>query len=397
MPQQNLYFTGREEILESLHNVLKDTGKTVLRQVIAGLGGVGKTATATEYAHRYSAEYSCVLWTLADSETSLVSGFVGFARQLGLPEREKQTELVEDVKQWLSSNTDWLLILDNADNPEVVKPFLPNPCGGSILLTSRAQTFDVLSIKSPIDLGVMTPDEALDFLKERTQRSNLPTTELTAAQELVRELGYFPLALEQAGAYLLAMKTPFTKYLTLYRERHLARLEKKKPVTGGYKGTVATTWTMNFEQVEQESSASADLLRFSAFLAPDDIPLELIETGASAISPTVEAAFANGETVHELLERLTRFSLVRVDAETQTYTIHRLVQMVIQSRMDEPTQAQWAKSVVLAVNQAFPKVEFQNWPQCARLLPQALQAAVLGQQYDLSLLELARLLNQAGY
>ena len=161
-------FTGRESILALLEGALASGAPAALLQAIIGLGGVGKTQTAVEYAYRHRDQYRAVLWVRADTETNLISGYRELAEVLDLPKKDaRDSEVVAGVRRWLGREPGYLLILDNADDPALVKPFLPPDPRGHILITSRAHNFDVLGVRKPIDLPVLTPDEALEFLVKR--------------------------------------------------------------------------------------------------------------------------------------------------------------------------------------------------------------------------------------
>jgi hypothetical protein len=298
VPGRNDFFTGREEVLSKLHATLKAEGRAAIKQAISGLGGIGKTATAIEYAHRHAEEYACVLWTGAESESALTSGFAALAPHLGLPFSEKTDEQVAAVRTWLTQHPGWLLILDNADTPKIVADFLPSRLTGAVLLTSRATNFDAVGNLSPIALDVMAAEEALAFLKERTQRPTLSEAETQAAKALAEELGHLPLALEQAAAFVKKNRVSFGKYLELYGARRLAILKKSEPEAGNYRLTVETTWGLNFEQVEMASPAAADILRMSAFCAPDPIPFAVVEKGAGEISAALSEALAQAAIVN---------------------------------------------------------------------------------------------------
>ena len=377
---RNPSFTGREAEIAGLRERLARKRKTALAQAISGLGGIGKTQTAVEYAYRYRDEYKAVLWLNAESPLSLKTGCGDIARQMPLPHDEKDLDqAAAAVKYWLGTHPDWLLILDNADDPAVLEPFLPTDHEGHILITSRAQDFQHLGILDPVELGELPIEDATAFLLRRCGREGADEAERGAARELAGELDGLPLALEQAAAYIVATRATFQRYLESYRTGGLARLEARRPALGRYPNSVATTWAANFAAVQADSEAAADVLRLSAFLAPDAIPFELLTRGVSQLGPALEAALSRAEgdplVVNDVLQALGRFSLIRIDGERETFGIHRMVQEVLKDAMDDAPRRLWAERAVRAVNQAFPDVEYANWPLCDRLLPHAIAVA----------------------
>src|SRR5260370_6535088 len=140
--RRNPYFTGREALLTRLHELLRASKAAALTQPqpISGLGGIGKTQTAMEYAYRSRADYQAVLWASAATREALISDFVALAALLQLPERDlaDQGVVVAAVKRWLASNKGWLLILDNADDLEMAAEVMPLASTGHLLLTTRA-------------------------------------------------------------------------------------------------------------------------------------------------------------------------------------------------------------------------------------------------------------------
>ena len=397
---RNPSFTGREAEIAGLRERLDRKRKTALAQAISGLGGIGKTQTAVEYAYRYRDEYKAVLWVDADSTLSLKSGCSEIARQMPLRHDEKDLDqAAAAVKYWLGTHPDWLLILDNADDPAVLKPFLPTDHEGHILITSRAQDFQHLGILDPVELGELPIEDATAFLLRRCGREGADEAERGAARELAGELDGLPLALEQATAYIVATRATFQRYLESYRTRGLARLEARQPALGRYPKSVATTWAANFEAVQADSEAAADVLRLSAFLAPDAIPFELLTRGVSQLGPALEAALSSADplVVRDVLLALDRFSLVRVDGERETFGIHRIVQEVLKLAMADALRRLCAERAVRAVNQAFPAVEYANWPLCDRLLPQALAVVPWIERDRMEFAEAGRLLNQTAF
>ena len=401
--ERNPFFTGREELLKELRQEFTKKKAMSLTQAISGLGGLGKTQTAIEYAYRYRDVYKAVFWVRADSHLALSAGFVEIARLLNLPEKDAQSpdDAVRAVRRWLENNSDWFLVFDNADTPALLKGFRPHGAKGHILLTSRAQVFDTLGVAKPVEIEAMSAEEALQFLFARTARGDEKVPEREAAAQLALELGHLPLALEQAGAFITAKKVRFQDYLAGYRKRRLELLKESAPITGDYPESVATTWAINFREVEKVSVAASDLLRASTCLSPDRIPLELITKGRSELGPALSAALAdvNDEpfALNRVLEPLTRFSFIRFDTDSQSYNVHRLVQEVLRDGMDANTQRVWAERTIRTLDDAFPNVEFSNWPLCERLLPHAKVAAKLIEKWNIISKEAARLLNEAAY
>jgi hypothetical protein len=164
LPDRNLFFTGRERVMVQLHEALVAQGRAAL----SGLGGVGKTQVAVEYTHRHFDEYAYTLWANAHSHDMLVSSYATIAGLLKLPEAgaQNQTAAVEAVKRWLSSNKDWLLILDNADDILMARAFLPlGGAKGHVILTTRAQATGATARR--VEIQEMETEEGALFLLRR--------------------------------------------------------------------------------------------------------------------------------------------------------------------------------------------------------------------------------------
>lgn len=404
---RNPYFTGREDVLRELAATLAAQGAAALgqaeaaqlprltRAAISGLGGIGKTQIAVEYAYRHRDAYRAVFFVRADTESELVSGYATIAREIGLPEAAEQDQAaaVAAVQRWLTTNDGWLLILDNADDPKIVKPFLPAQIRGHVLVTSRAPSFAALGIGDPLRIATLSPAEALDFLLTRVARRDTAEPERQAAAKLAAELGYLPLALEQAGAYLVEHQDSFVDYLESYRRRGLELLARGAPEVDGHPDPVTTTWSLNFQEVEVLSAASADVLRASAFLAPDEIPEELLTDGGTELGSAIAAIVVGGDplVVGELLAPLLRYSLVQRDSVGRTWSIHRMVQRVVEWSLGD-ARDEWVGRVVKALNRVFPWPNLGTWPLCDQFLPHVRAVARLAMEGE----ELAWLLGAGG-
>lgn len=344
---RNPFFTGREQTLASLRSRLDTSGRVALTQALAGMGGIGKTQTALEYAYRYRDAYRAVMWVAADTEITIRTSLVAVAAGLGLvgegdPDHGRA---IEALKRWCDTNGQWLLIFDNADHPLLLKPYLPLQPRGHILLTTRAHVLDSIGVARSLDVTEMPQSEAVAFLFSRTGRNVENADERTAAAALATELGGLPLALEQAAAFMTAHDTPFRDYLTSYHKRQLELLNESRPVVGDYPSSVDTTWRLNFAEVNRASEAAGDVLRVSSFLQPESIPVEIFTQGGSELGASISAygAQAADDPVirDKLLEPLTRYSLIRRDIEALTYTVHRLVQAVVRQSLDDDARRQW--------------------------------------------------------
>jgi len=403
--RRNPFFTGREPIVAQVHSLLHAGKTAALSQppAISGLGGIGKTQTAVEYAYRYREEYQYVLWVQANTSETLLANFVALARLLNLPEQDarEQQITVQALKQWLETHSGWLLIFDNADDLAPVQDYLPTGNTGHILLTTRAQAMSGLARK--IELDTMSPQEGATLLLRRAgllapeaALESASPADRALAINIVRAMDGLPLALDQAGAYLEETNESLSTYLTLYRQQRAELLKRRGGLVPHHPDSVATTWSLAFKNVERANPAAIELMRLCAFLAPDAIPEELISEGAPHLGPVLEPVAADRLKLNAALAELLKYSLVRRDTATRTLTIHRLVQAVIKDELDEQTQHQWAERAVQAVDQVFPFDEPAPWPRSQRYLPQALVCEDLIKQWGITFDEAAALLSNAG-
>jgi nucleoside phosphorylase len=408
------YFTGRDDLLERLDQQLTPTEQKEARetrraaltqpQAIKGLGGIGKTQIAVEYAYRARSRgrYTHTLWVNAASEETIIASYMEIAQLLPSFVSKNETDqrqLAEAVKRWLEQcEQPWLLIFDNADNADdlpVIQAYFPQGGKGSILLTTRASA--VGSLAASIEVGTMGLMEGAQLLLRRAQRQDHASDEaINDAINVVIALDHFPLAIDQAGAYIEETGCDLDDYLQLYHTHRKELLARRGLQTTNYPDSVATTWSLSFQKVEQQSPAAGELLRLCAFLAPDRIPEEFIIDCAAQWSSPLQQAAVDRFTFNQMIEELLKFSLVKRLAEAHMLSIHRLVQAVLVDTMELETQRHWAERVVRAVNQVFPvsPEDLATWPQCLRYLDQAQTCDDLIRQYLFSFTEAAGLLQR---
>ena len=393
---RNPFFTGRAQILEDLRRELTAKGKVAL----SGMGGIGKTQTAAEYAYSHRGEYQAVLWVNADNEDSIKSDFSALAVRLNLLEQDEtdRDKAVVAMKQWLMGQSGWLLILDNADELGLVSDWLRTEWGGHILLTTRSHATGSIP---RVELKVMGAEDGALFLLRRSKLIAVGDTlgtvtdaERKLAVEITGEMGGLPLALDQAGAFIEEMSSSLGEYLELYRlEGDKLRVDR-----GGYIADhqpVTITFSMAWQKVAQSSAGAADMLKVCAFLAPDAIPEEIFSGGASEMGENLKSVASGGLNLVKVLGEAGRFSLIRRDTKSGSIEMHRLVQQVLRDEMSMEERRVWAERAVRGLNAAFPEVEHKNWALCEKLLPHALEAARLIEEYDFTFVASSRLLNEA--
>jgi tetratricopeptide (TPR) repeat protein/transcriptional regulator with XRE-family HTH domain len=406
---RNPFFTGREDLMNLLQQRLSTERTAALTQpqALFGLGGIGKTQTAAEYAFRYGDDYAHVFWMRAATSDTLAADFIKLAELLNLPEKDEQDQqaIVDAVKDWLARHEGWLLILDNADDLPLAQEFLPINHKGYVLLTTRSQASGAIAASVEVEkltlregtelllrwVKLLDGDAALEQVKEADR---------AAAERIVQEMDGLPLAIVQAGAYIEETGCGLAKYLRLYNTHRNKLLAWRSRLIADYPETVATTWSLSFQRVEGQSSTAADLLRLCAFLAPDAIPEELLTWSIAEAGSGLSTEAGDQFQFEAALEVLRRYSLVRRDISTSMLSIHRLVQIVQRESMDEQTQRTWAERTVRVVSAAFPKIDYgtdTEHPYYQQYyLPHVQECAELIAQYQLHFAEAAQLLYQAG-
>ena len=398
---RNPFFTGRGKILEKLHGLLHQDTRILMRAcALSGLGGIGKTQTALEYAYRYANTYTAIFWVSAETCEQIASSMATIADVLHLPERgeQDQNRIVAAVIRWLETHTHWLLIFDNVEDIELVKGVLPAARSGSLLFTSRRQALGMSA--QTLDLEKMAPEEGLSFLLRRAGLLALPASltqlvsaDVRTAQEILVVLDGLPLALDQAGAYIEATHCSLSDYLKLFSSYQLRLLDER----GNFMDhplSVVKTLTLAFERLERDNPAAMELLTACAFLAPEAIPESFFEEGAPHLGPAFEALATDSLQFQAALKTLLDFSLIQRDATAHLLTVHRLLQTVLRGRLSAMDQNRWMRRVIGAMTHLFPpgKLHTDYWRICERLVSHALACVALSEQGSGYVLERATLM-----
>ncbi len=341
---RNLFFTGRNDFLAHLHNALTPGTAIALTQprAISGLGGIGKTQTANEYAHRYAHEYAAVLWIRAETREQLSSDYSQVATLLGLvvsKERDNPNAHVEAVKLWLSKQSNWLLIFDNVEDLHLVQEFTPTRHQGHILLTTRIQITEPIALAHVLER--MDETDAILFILQRAKliipgKSLLDVSaqERQFASKLWSEMDGLPLALDQAAAYVLETGCSLSHYLDLFKNRKAELLTLRGQFHLDHPESVMTTFSLLFEKITMMNPLAADLLRLCTFLNSDDISVEII---------TQVFKDQDSLALDRARRELMNHSLLLRDQRLKRLMIHRLVQVILRASMDENSFTHWAR------------------------------------------------------
>ena len=327
LPPRNTNFTGRDAALRALRQRLTSANDVAV-QVVHGLGGVGKTQLAIEYAYRHLSKYRFVAFLDAEHPDLIASQFASLARELGLAEIGAE-QLIPRVYGKLVDRRPWLIIFDNGEKPGDLAHALPSgelANNGHVIVTTRVSGWS--SKAGVIDLEVFTRQESVELLTRRVPG-------IAVADQIAEQLGDLPLALEQAAGYMDYNHTAPQEYLALLTSR-LEEMIARGELADRPSVVVATLWQLSVRRLEPEA---VHLLELCALLAPEPIPLNLF-------TPETLAAAADPLTWDTTVGALAGLGLARrTDAHL---VVHRLVQAAVRAAMSQgPHRVQLCRALVV--------------------------------------------------
>ncbi len=352
-PNNDQYFVGREKELAQLKERFKimEASQRVVLSAVSGLGGIGKTQLGIQYIHHPEQSYSHRFWFRAETESVLLSDYIELARQfkISLEEKAPKSDVIKAVTRHLEKYTNWLAVFDNAGDYEQLKEFLPAN-GGHLIITTRRQEWHNVGLK--IEVDIFSEAESIDCLQKIIQRKNQIKTEISFMRLLAKELGYLPLALAQAGAYIQQCGISVESYLNLYSQQSMLLLadETLPPysaeIISSYdkkndddkqekiKKTIATTWMISLNAIQREEEKVGEpkvsllVLQAIAYLNPDNVSRNLLEQWMRFAELTNSSA-STKIMLNNAIKRLLNYSMILANVSENTISIHRLLQTVI--------------------------------------------------------------------
>lgn len=372
VPPRNNNFTGRRALLDTLHERLRSEGTAaVLPEALHGLGGVGKSQIALEYVHQHAADYDAVWWIPAERPEQIRQALVQLADRLGLQAGMEANTAVPSVLDALRTGRpcrNWLLVFDNAEELDTVRPFFPAGGPGRILVTSRNAQWSRAA--RTVEVDVFEREESIQLLLRRGPE--LPNEQ---ADRVAETLGDLPLAIEQAAAWLTETGMPVDEYLQVFEdERADVSTRRNELLAAGvpvdYPEPVAAAWNMSLRRLAEHHPGALQLLQMCSFFAPEPISRRLFSgiRGVS-LSPELSEVLQDPIKLGHAIREINRYALIKINHRSNTIELHRLVQAVLIGQMSPQQQADMRHSAHVLLAYGDPNdVSPANWGRYADLL-----------------------------
>jgi tetratricopeptide (TPR) repeat protein len=374
LPPRNSYFSGRAELLVEIRETLSNLSEAaVLPHALHGLGGVGKTQVALEFAYRFSNVYDLVFWIPAADEEAIRRSLVSLGKSLDIPETADVQYMIDntlDAMRLGLKYPNWLLIFDNAADVKTVRRYIPSGGRGHVIITSR--NLEWRGVSRFIEVNVFSSEESVAFLQRRW-----PDLGSEQAILLAGRLGNLPLALNQAAAFHAETGMGLDEYLTNYDDL-VETVTSTTPTD--YPEPVAATWRMAFDKLRSDAPAAAQLLQLCCFLSSEPISIPMLRAGrGAALAPELKTALQSELSFRRAVQALGKYALAQIDTARDFLTVHSLVRAVLRDALDadDKAAAQHAAHEVLAFANPGDPDDGETWSRHRQITPHVVPSGLV--------------------
>ena len=381
LPARNVNFTGRDEVIDEIRRAFKSAERAVL----TGPQGAGKSQAAYEFAYGHAGGYG-VIWEFdAQSFVSLLTGYAGFAHRMGIVDEKifDSGAVINSVKDWMAQNERWLFLFVNAKRYESLEYFLPEKCGGNILITSDNEAWENI-LRIPVD--VFRAKEAIEFLLNGTRLDDR-----MGAAKLAEELGYFPLGLGLAAAYIPDMKEPsFFEYTGLFQEYRLKIYKTAASKPKDYAMTAGVAWRISSEKIKNDGAKQ--LLYICSYFSGENIDKEIFTQSADCLPAPLSGTVKSRSEYDSALSELSGLSLIKYDG--RNLRVHGLLSEAARGAADKK---EWLGTCLKITREKFRfERSPDSWGFFSSLLGHALSIAGHAEEEKTGLEEAARIYADSG-
>jgi len=376
---QNPNFCGRESLLAEMRICLSSENPKRRRIVLTGHPGVGKTAVAVEYIYRYVEFYKGIWWIRAENplllsidmsllcsilKVSLVQGHTDISRYKLLCKR-------------LEKERDWLLVFDNAIDPDVIDQHLTSDFEGQIIITSKNPQWN--EHFTPLKVPPLTNAESIRLLNKSSGKSDDRETE-----KLIEIVGNLPLCLEQAGTFIKDQGLSYSEYRELLQSMPENLFENLSPIQAP------------LNNLKNKSPTAYEILCLISFFEPSDIPMQILIKGKQHLPQYLLSEIKDERDLVRIIRDLQRYSLVEFTEGFLSF--QKQILRYVHNKLEFEEKRNWLNAALKILNDAFEfdKDNPETWQKGYELLPHALTIVDFAEEYGIECEILGKCLNKIG-